>query len=245
MKLGIVGYGRMGQEIETLAVSRNHEVRACFDVDDPLRPTTSLSEIDVLIDFSVPSAVLPTLETAAASGVPVVEGTTGWGDQLAQVLKIPGLTMVCSPNFSPGVYIFMQLARVAARHLGKIQGYDCFVHEWHHTGKLDSPSGTAKKLGEILLGELSTKEKTLYDTCDRKIEPGELQVTSTRVGRIPGTHMVGFDSAFDMIELKHQAHGREGFALGAVLAAEWIVAKNGIFTMDDFMADYQAEKERG
>ena len=245
MKLGLTGYGRMGREVETLAVSRGHEIKACFSLEDPLTDTSSLSEVEVLIDFSAPDAVLSTLKTAASRGVPVVEGTTGWGDYLGQACEIPGLTMVYSPNFSPGVYVFMQLVRSAARQLSCIQGYDCHVNEWHHTGKLDSPSGTARKLGEILVEELPNKEKTVYDTCDRRIEPGELQVTSTRVGRVPGTHVVGFDSAFDMIELKHQAHGREGFALGAVLAAEWIVAKEGIFTMEEFMADYQAEGGRG
>ena len=244
MKLGLFGYGRMGREIETIAVSRGHEIGACFCLEDPLAETSSLSELEVLVDFSAPDAVLPTLETAASAGIPVVEGTTGWGDYLAQVREIPGLTMVYSPNFSPGVYVFMQLVRSAARQLSCIEGYDCYVNEWHHTGKLDSPSGTAKKLGEILLEELPTKEKTLYDTCNRRIEPGELQVTSSRVGRVPGTHEVGFDSAFDMIELRHQAHGREGFALGAVLAAEWIVDKKGIFTMEDFMANYHAEGGR-
>ena len=241
MKIGLLGYGRMGREIETIAVSRGHEIGACFSLEDPLPGTSSLSEIEVLIDFSAPDAVLPTLKSAASSGIPVVEGTTGWGDYLAQACEIPGLTMVYSPNFSPGVYVFMQLVRSAARQVSCIQGYDCHVNEWHHTGKLDSPSGTAKKLGEILLEELPNKEKTVYGTCDRRIEPGELQVTSTRVGRVPGTHEVGFDSAFDVIELRHRAHGRDGFALGAVLAAEWIVAKKGIFTMEDFMVDYQAE----
>jgi len=241
MKLGLFGYGRMGREIETIAVSRGHEIGACFCLEDPLTEASSFSEVEVLIDFSAPDAVLPTLEVAASLGIPVVEGTTGWGDYFSQVRQIPELTMVYSPNFSPGVYVFMQLVRSAARQLGCVQGYDCYVNECHHTGKLDSPSGTAKKLGEILLEELPTKEKTLYDTCNRRIEPGELQVTSSRVGRVPGTHEVGFDSAFDMIELRHQAHGREGFALGAVLAAEWIVEKRGIFTMEDFMADYQAE----
>jgi 4-hydroxy-tetrahydrodipicolinate reductase len=244
MKLGLVGYGRMGREIETIAVSRGHEIGARFDIEGPRVEVSSLSGLDVLVDFSVADAVLSTLKTAASCGIPVVEGTTGWGAELGEAFEIERLTMVHSPNFSPGVYVLMQLVRSAARQLGRIQGYDCHVHEWHHTGKVDSPSGTAKKLGDILVAELPMKDKTLYDTCNRRIEPGELQVTSTRVGRVPGTHIVGFDSAFDTIELKHQAHGREGFALGAVLAAEWIVAKKGIFTMEDFMADYQAEEGR-
>jgi 4-hydroxy-tetrahydrodipicolinate reductase len=244
MKLGLVGYGRMGREIETIAVSRGHEIGVRFDIEGPRVETSSLSGVEVLVDFSVPGAVLSTLKAAASCRIPVVEGTTGWGEDLGEACEIKGLTMVHSPNFSPGVYVFMQLVRSAARQLGCIRGYDCHVHEWHHTGKLDSPSGTAKKLGDILVAELPAKDKTLYDTCNRRIEPGELQVTSTRVGRVPGTHIVGFDSTFDTIELKHQAHGREGFALGAVLAAEWIVAKEGIFTMEDFMADYQAEEGR-
>lgn len=244
MNVGLVGYGRMGREIEVLARSRGHAIEAYFDIEEPLIKGSSLTGIDVLIDFSVPGAVLETLQAAASAAVPVIEGTTGWSDLLRKACAIPGLTMVHSPNFSPGVYVFMQLVRDAAKQLGRLQGYDCYVHEWHHAGKLDSPSGTAKKLGEILLEELPSKVKTLYDTCDRRIEPGELQVTSTRAGRIPGTHLVGFDSAFDTIELKHQAHGRQGFALGAILAAEWILGRQGVFTMDDFMADYRAGKEQ-
>ena len=234
MRIALVGYGRMGREVERVARERGHEVHAVFDVDTPVGGPEELAGAQVLIDFSLAGAVLPVLQAAASAGVPVVEGTTGWYDRLPDVRKIPGLTMVYSPNFSVGVYQFMRLVKTAGSLLGRLD-YDAYVHEWHHSGKADSPGGTARKLGTLLLEVLPGKTRMLGESCDRRIESEELHVTSTRVGRIPGTHQVGFDSESDSITLVHQAHGREGFAKGAVLAAEWVAGRSGIFTMDDFM----------
>lgn len=235
MKLGLVGYGRMGKEIERVARGRGHEVCVVFEIDRPLTPASDLQGAQVLIDFSYKDAVLATLEAAARLGVPVVEGTTGWTDQLDRLQSIPKLTVLHSPNFSMGVYQFRRIVEQAARWLGPLGDYDCYLHEWHHAGKADSPSGTARYLAEVLIQNLPGKSEVLYSTCDRKIHPHELHVTSTRVGRVPGTHEVGFDSVSDSILLRHTAHGREAFAHGAVRAAEWIVGKQGIFSMEDFM----------
>jgi 4-hydroxy-tetrahydrodipicolinate reductase len=232
--VGIVGFGRMGREVERAARARGHRIEAVFEEDSPLRPDSRLEAVDVLIDFSTAAAVRDVLSTAAARRVPVVEGTTGWWEQLDDVLRLPGLTMIHSPNFSLGVYQFSRLVQAAARLLGRLD-YDAYVHEWHHAGKADSPSGTARQLAERLLAALPSKDRAVTATCERRIEPFELHVTSTRVGRVPGTHEVGFDSAVDSIILRHEAHGRQGFAHGAVLAAEWIVGRRGIFTMEDFV----------
>jgi 4-hydroxy-tetrahydrodipicolinate reductase len=235
MKIAIVGYGRMGKEIERLAPEVGHEIVAVFDEYSPLEESSPLCDAEVLIDFSLGTAVLNVLKVAALKRVPVVEGTTGWNDQLEQVRTIEALTVIYSPNFSMGVYQFTQLVREAAKLLGPLKCYDTYVHEWHHCGKADSPSGTAARLAEVLIGELENKTAPLYESCHRRIEPEELHVTSSRVGRIPGTHEVGFDSEYDQIQLRHVAQGRVGFAFGALKAAEWIVGRKGIFTMDDLM----------
>lgn len=242
MKVALTGYGRMGQEIEGLAEELGHTVTAVFDGNQPLQAHSDVGNAEVVIDFSTASAVWENLEISAGLGLPVVEGTTGWLDEPSRLENISDLTVVYSPNFSIGVYQFRRIARFAARLLGQIGGYDCYLHEWHHQGKADSPSGTAKALAGALLAELPDKDRVLAETCHRKIEPGELHVTSTRSGRIPGTHEVGFDASTDQIVLRHQAHGRQAFARGALLAAEWIVGRGGIFTMDDFMNSAVSEE---
>jgi 4-hydroxy-tetrahydrodipicolinate reductase len=238
MKIGILGYGRMGKEVEKQALERGHVISLIKDIDDPLAPSDNIHETKVIIDFTLREAVAQNLAAAAKLGVPIVEGTTGWNDQLEELSRLKGLTMIHSPNFSIGVYQFIKLAEYAAKLFGPVEDYDCYLHEWHHRGKADSPSGTAKKIAAVLIENIPHKKEALFRTSDQKIDPGLLHVTSTRTGRIPGTHRIGFDSAYDSITLEHAAHGQEGFAFGAVLAAEWIVGKSGLFTMDDFMRDF-------
>lgn len=235
MRIALSGYGRMGKQVEAVAREMGDEVVSIFEYDAPLTAESELNGAQVLISFSQPDAVLPVLRAAAGHRIPVVEGTTGWYDQLPQVENLSGLSLIYSPNFSLGVYQFMKLIEKAAELMGAVGDYDTYIHEWHHSGKIDSPSGTARRLAEIVLEKFPGKSKALYDTCHRKIESGELHVTSTRVGRVPGTHEVGFDAVADSVQIRHTAHGREAFARGAVRAAHWIVGKDGIFTMDDFM----------
>ena len=235
MKIAVLGYGRMGREVEIAAVKKGHEISALFDIDHPLNASSNLNGAEVVIDFTLAPAVIDNLKNAAALGVPVVEGTTGWNSQLEVLKTIDNLTVLHSPNFSIGVYQFTRLIAAAARLFGSLEEYDCYLHEWHHTGKADSPSGTAKKLAGLLLDHMPGKTEALYETSFGKISPHQLHVTSTRAGAIPGTHEVGFESVYDSIQLKHQAHGREGFAQGAVRAAEWIIGRRGVYTMDDFM----------
>ena len=237
MKLAILGYGRMGLEVERIAQSRGHCISAIFDVERgaPFSIESNLNGSQVIIDFTLQEAVFDNFRVAAHFGIPIVEGTTGWYDRINEIGEIDGLTVVYSPNFSIGVYKYFKLVEYAAKLMGPILDYDSYVHEWHHTGKVDSPSGTAKTLAKILVEQLPEKDHALFDSSHGKIDPKALHVTSTRVGRVPGTHEIGFDSPYDMIQLKHQAHGREGFTYGAVRAAEWIIGKEGVFTMDDFM----------
>ncbi len=243
MKIALVGYGRMGPEVRAVAEARGHSISQVFDVARPPKPETD-PQADVVVDFSTAAAVPHTLRWAAEWRVPVVEGTTGWTDSGFDPSSIQGLTMIYSPNFSPGVYRFIKLVELAGRLFGG-DDYDVYVHEWHHAGKADSPSGTARRLAEVLLSTLPAKTEILTETSHGKIAANRLHVTSTRVGRVPGIHEVGFDSHVDAVTLRHQAWGRESFAYGAVLAAEWIQGKQGIFTMDDFMAgiDSQQGKE--
>ena len=242
MNIALVGYGRMGEELEKLAPQSNHNITAIFDIDNPLKPDSDIAGADVMIDFTLKDAVMNNLKIAAQMGVPIVEGTTGWTDQFEQVYDIENLTMIFSPNYSIGVYQFTKLVETAAKLYGMFEDYDCYLHEWHHTGKADSPSGTANKLAHILLENLPQKDKILTETSHSQIDPSALHVTSTRVGKVPGTHQVGFESPYDSIQLTHQIRGRECLAFGALKAAEWIVGKKGIFTMDDFMSSQNNKK---
>jgi 4-hydroxy-tetrahydrodipicolinate reductase len=237
MQIGLIGYGRMGHEVERMASSMGHEIIHHFDVGHELSDSMPLPDVQVLIDFSTAETVLKHAATAAALGIPLVEGTTGWQERRQELEAIRNLTMIYSANFSIGVYRFQQVVKLAGRLYGALGVYDTYVHEWHHTGKADSPSGTALSLAKMLLEVLPNKKELLTATAAGKIAPASLHVSSTRVGRIPGTHEIGFDSPYDQITIRHQAFGREAFAFGAVRAAEWICGKKGLFTMDDFMAD--------
>jgi 4-hydroxy-tetrahydrodipicolinate reductase len=237
MNIALIGYGRMGKDVEHQAKLRGHHITVVFDIQDGFSVESNCNGAQVLISFVTADAVIGNAKTAAQLGLPIVEGTTGWYERLDEVRQILNVSMLYSPNFSIGVYQFTKLVRYAAQLLGKLPEYDCYVHELHHIGKADSPSGTAIKLAKVLLENLPNKTRAQFETSHGVIAPEALHVTSTRVGRVPGTHEIGFDSPADEIVLKHVAHGREGLAIGAVRAAEWLVDKRGIFTMDDFMND--------
>ena len=237
MKLAILGYGRMGKEVEKQAVLSGHEVTAIFDIGDQFSKSAELNGAEAVISFTLADAVLENIKTAAKLNIPIVEGTTGWYDQLDKIKTVENVSIIYSPNFSIGVYRFTQMINFASRLMGSHPEYDCYLHEFHHSGKADSPSGTAKNLANVLLDNLPNKEKMFTETSHDVIDAKALHVTSTRVGRIAGEHTIGFDSIADEITLKHVAHGREGFAAGSVYAAEWLLGKKGIFTMDDFIRD--------
>ena len=248
MKIALIGYGKMGKEVERVAKLRGHAVCAIVDlsaagathkvIDDG---GSCFKDADVVIDFTVPSAVVGNIRRVTAAKKNMVVGTTGWYDGMTEAKQLVGAAgtgFIYSSNFSIGVNAFYRVVEAAARLINKVPEYDVFGYELHHNQKLDSPSGTAKSIAEILLKNIGRKKQAQYGKLDRKINPEELHFASVRAGSIPGTHVVGFDSEADTIELKHTARSRAGFALGAVMAVEWLKGRKGFFTMNDFISDF-------
>lgn len=242
MKLAIIGYGNMGKEIERLALERQATITRIFtSAENPggiALTRASLEDAEVCIDFSAPTAVRANIDAVAATGKNMVVGTTGWYNGLQEVRKLVearGIGLVYSPNFSLGMNLFYHVVASAARSVDSLEMYDVAVSEIHHRGKSDSPSGTALALGQIIMQNLHRKREIMHKTPDRALRPEELHISSTRVGNATGTHSVLFDSEADSIELTHVAKNRSGFALGALVAAEWLRGKKGIFTMKDVL----------
>lgn len=248
MRIALIGYGKMGKEVEKAAKMRGIEIVAIIDPNaEPksgrFREITAaaLMNADVAIDFTTPAAVAENIRKASGLGKNMVVATTGWHDKLEEarhIVQSTGTGLIYSSNFSIGVNVYFRIIEEAAKLFNKVDAYDVYGFEEHHNQKVDSPSGTAKTAADILLRNIERKKKAVYDKLDRKIEPDELHFASIRAGSIPGTHAVGFDSEADTIELKHTARNRSGFAAGALMAAEWIQGKRGFYTMNDFMQDY-------
>jgi 4-hydroxy-tetrahydrodipicolinate reductase len=220
MKLAIIGYGKMGKLIEQLAPEYGFSVQACIDLKDDFAKARGA---DVAIEFTTPEAVADNVEKLAAMKLPVVVGTTGWlkhMDQVKAVVERNGSGLIWSPNFSVGVNVFFRLVREAARLLAEEREYGAWAWEIHHDTKKDAPSGTLLKLVEEM-------KAAGYGRA--------IDVSSNRAGRHPGTHEIGFDSAADTITLRHAARSREGFARGALKAAQWIVGKQGVFEFGDVL----------
>ena len=218
-KLALIGYGKMGRMIDGLAPEFGFEVIARRDVDR----AEPLQGVDVAIEFSTPGAVLENVKLAAEAGVPIVVGTTGWLEHLGSVralIEQSGSAMVWSPNFSIGVNVFTRLVSEAARLLESEPSYGAWAWEIHHNTKKDAPSGTLLKLVEAMKAAGYSRP---------------VDVSSNRAGAHPGTHEIGFDSAADTITLRHTARSREGFARGALKAAQWIVGKTGFFEFNDVL----------
>lgn len=226
MKLALIGYGAMGQLVETLARAAGDEIGLTVTSRDAsldaLELATALRGHDAALDFSVGATTLRNVEACARAGVPLVEGTTGWKDQEADVRRIVAeydAALVYGANFSIGVNIFYKIVAHASGLMAALNQYQAFIEEEHHSRKRDAPSGTALKLKELMAERIKT----------------EIPIASTRAGHIPGTHRVGFDSAADQIVLTHMARSREGFAAGALLAARWIVGRKGISEFSQVM----------
>ncbi len=235
----------MGRAVEQVARERGHEVAARFDEYQPLPEAAApdLGGADVAIDFTAPGAAVGNIRKYCRWGLPAVVGTTGWYERLDEVRGLvaeAGAALLYAPNFSVGVQILVRALAAVAPLLDAFPEYDLGVHEWHHVRKVDSPSGTALQLAGALLGGVGRKTRLETETQHGRIAPEALHVTSSRVGEVIGRHIVTLDSAFDALELKHEAKGRTGFAFGAVRAAEWLPGKTGLFTLDDVLEEMLA-----
>ncbi len=241
MKIAILGYGKMGRIIERFATERGHEVVLKIN-EDNLEDLNvqNLKEADAAIDFSTPDSVLANINLCFDADVPVVVGTTGWYGQLQHVkdqCEEGNHTLIYGSNFSVGVNIFFHVNRILARLMNRHPQYEVQVEEIHHIHKLDSPSGTAMSIAEGILEELERKHEWVNELVGSPEEviakPDQLLIESHRIEEVPGTHTVIYSSEVDEIEFKHKAHSRAGFALGAVLAAEWLQGKTGFFNVTD------------
>lgn len=240
MNIALLGHGKMGKEIERVALEKKITIKHIFTIENNLRAMgitkQALKDVDVCIDFSTPTAIIENIRAVTEFGKNIVVGTTGWYDKMKEIEKIvkdKKIGMVYSPNFSLGMNIFYQVISSSAHIFEKFDCYDIAIHEMHHRGKADSPSGTALTLGQIILQQIRRKKTMLHEPYHKEIKPEQLHITSTRVGNVVGLHKILFDSDGDSIELIHTAKNRAGFALGALLAAEWLKGKKGIFTMKD------------
>lgn len=237
MKIAIIGYGQMGKEVDRIAQERGHTIVARLDISDEISAAT-LRDAECCIEFSVPDSALRNIDRIAACGCNIVVGTTGWYDHLEEVRTLveeKKIGLLYAPNFSVGVNLFFEIVRRAAQLLNPIEGYDVAVHEIHHRNKVDSPSGTALTIGRIILNEFSRKKSILTETSHKAIAPEQLHIVSTRTGTFTGTHEIIFDSALDTIQLKHTMKNRSGLAFGAILAAEWVAGRKGLFTFNDVL----------
>lgn len=232
MKIALLGYGKMGKVIEAIALHRGHEI--------VLRKTSSntfegLAVADVAIDFSTPAVAVENITTCIEAGIPVVSGTTGWLEQydaMVSLCKAQDGAFLYGSNFSLGVNLFFELNAYLAQLMAKFSSvYKVVMEEIHHTQKLDSPSGTAISLANGIIDHSAYESWTLAQPTDQQIH-----IDAQRIENVPGTHSVFYHSDVDFIEIKHVAHNREGFALGSVLAAEWLVGKKGVYTMKDVLA---------
>jgi len=231
VKIALLGYGRMGKAIEKIAVERGHEIVVKVDVETQ---KYDINLADIAIDFSIPTSAFENITNCFKNGVPVVSGTTGWLSQYDDAIKICeeyNGGFISATNFSLGVNIFFELNEQLAKMMANLKAYNITMEEIHHTNKLDAPSGTAITLAD---GIINNSEKKNWELDVTKSEEN-IPIVSKRIPNVPGTHSVKYDSTIDTIDIKHTAHNRDGFALGAVIAAEWLVDKEGVFSMKDVL----------
>lgn len=232
----------MGSAVEAVATERGHNVVSRFNSQNPLpEQRSAVGGADVLIDFSIPDLASVHIERYCRWRLPAVIGTTGWYDRLNEVeqwVEKEDTSLFYAPNFSIGVAILARALEAVTPLLDQLPEYDAFIHEIHHVNKVDSPSGTALMLGRILLDGLGRKDRIESETQHGRIDDDALHVTSTRAGGVIGRHTVSMDSPFDAITLEHHAKSRQGFAFGAVKAAEWLPNRKGLFTMQDIVEEW-------
>lgn len=230
MKIALLGYGKMGKVIERIALERGHEIVLKKDQNNTFE---GLLNADVAIDFSVPNSAVDNITECLNDGIPVISGTTGWladYPKMVQLCEEKNGSFIYASNFSLGVNVFFELNEYLAKMMANLKQYKVSMEEIHHTQKLDAPSGTAITLAEGVIKHTDYANWTLETPISN-----EIHIEAKRIENVPGTHSIFYDSEVDQIEIKHTAHSREGFALGAVVAAEWLVGKKGVFTMKDVL----------
>ena len=233
MKIVLFGYGKMGKEVEKIALERGHELILRIEKNEEY----DISKADVAIDFSVPSAAFNNITSCFKKNIPVISGTTGWledYEKAVTICKKNNGSFIYASNFSIGVNLFFELNDKLSRIMNSNNNYYPSIEEIHHTKKLDAPSGTAITIAEQTIKNSSTKEWSLH-TNRAKVDKEIIPISSKRIKDVPGTHIVAYESEIDSIEIKHTAHNRKGFAHGAIIAAEWLMNKNGVYTMKDVL----------
>ena len=252
MKLAIIGYGKMGKMVEQTALTHGHTISVIVDpfIENSLSglkinktiTEADFSSTDAAIEFTQPDKAVENIKALAQKKIPTVTGTTGWlqhMDEVQKTIEDSKSALLWASNFSIGVNLFNRITWYAAELFNNFTEYDVGGFEAHHNKKLDSPSGTAKTLIEGVLSKIERKKKIIWETLDRKPHDEEIHFPSLRMGSVPGTHSLFFDSPADTIEITHTARSREGFASGAVRAAEWLITKerHGLYTIDDMLKD--------
>lgn len=242
LDITIIGYGKMGKMIESMAQDHGCHVQSIIDPrqEGCESQITESNLADVCLDFSHPEAALENIKRVAEIGKHLVVGTTGWHPSLPEVEELvgkQGIGLLYGANFSIGMNLFNRIVRQATAICDKFPVYDVCGWEMHHNQKADSPSGTAIQLSETILSESSRKQRAVYEKLERRIHPDELHFASVRVGSVPGTHAVAFDSETDGIELVHRVRSRACFAVGALKAAQWISIRKGLYTFNQMVED--------
>lgn len=229
MKIALLGYGKMGKTIEQIALQRGHEIVIKANANQ----SYNITEADVAIDFSIPSAAYSNISHCLKNKVPIVSGTTGWlqdYNQAVSLCKAEKGAFIYASNFSLGVNIFFELNKSLAKIMATLQDYEVSIEEIHHTQKLDAPSGTAITLANTIIAE-----NKKYQSWSLQDKATAVKIEAKRIPNVPGTHRIQYSSKIDSIEIKHTANNRQGFALGAVIAAEWLQNKTGVFSMKDVL----------
>ena len=236
MKIALIGYGKMGKTIEQIALNRGHQIVSIVDINNPEEfQSANFKSADVAIEFTTPATAFDNYMKSFAAGVPVVSGTTGWLDRIGEIkekCEEEGKTFFYASNFSIGVNIFFALNKYLAKIMNNFPSYNTSMTETHHIHKLDAPSGTAITLAEGIIENVDRKDRWTLETAE---QPTDLPIHAIREGEVPGIHEVTYESDVDYISIKHDAKSRAGFALGAVVAAEFTAGKEGFLGMDDML----------
>lgn len=237
MNIALIGYGKMGKAIEEIAISRGHSVVVKFNSQNPLE-SSQLGTTDVAIEFSQPDLALKHIKLCADGQIPIVVGTTAWEEHLPEIINHIDkreASLIYSSNFSIGVNLFFEMNKHLARLMNDKTDYVASITEIHHAQKIDAPSGTAVTLAKDLISNHPTYSSWKLIGQSENMEKSDLQISAIREENVPGTHLISYTSEIDTLTIEHQAHNRKGFALGAIIAAEFIHKKQGVYTMSDIL----------